>query len=104
MAEEKRKTKVLSMPRVKLEKPGDTVQGYLLGLNDVEGKKGLYKEAMVRKEDGTGAFTIALGVSAQKVLALIAVGEWFKLTLTGTSKTAGGNFVNEYQIEVADED
>lgn len=91
------------MPRVKLEKEGDAAEGYFMGLNDVEGKKGLYKEAMIRREDGTGAFTVALGVSAQKVFALLAVGEWVKITLKGTTKTQGGNFVNEYQIEVADE-
>jgi hypothetical protein len=96
------KMKSLVMPRVKLVNKGDSVQGFFKGMNEVQGKKGLYHEAILLKEDGT-AVTIALGVVADKIFStLVGEGQLVKVTLQGQTRSGGGYLVNEYDIQVPD--
>jgi hypothetical protein len=94
--------KKISINQVKLEKPGDALEGYLRAVTDVQMKNGMATEAMFQDENG-GFSSVILGVSAAKLIKTRNLGEYLKITLKGTEKTLNGFNVNTYDIEVGDE-
>ena len=89
----------VSVELVKLKKAGDSVEGFLRQINDVQMAKGPATEIVLEGTDGTPRSSI-LGTSASKAVRLLAIGEYVRITLKGTEKTLSGNNVNLYDVEV----
>jgi hypothetical protein len=95
--------KKISIAQVKLKKAGDKIEGYIRQINPVQMAKGPATELVVESEDGVVSSAI-LGVAAAKAINLRTVGEYVRVTLTGSENTQGGNRVNLYDVEVAEDD
>jgi hypothetical protein len=98
-----KKFKKISILQVKLKKAGDSIEGFVRQINEVQMQKGPATELVV--EDDKGAVkSCILGVGAAKAIKLRVPGEYVKVTLQGTERTASGNNVNLYDVEVAEDD
>ena len=103
MVQEKstKKFKKISIAQVKLKKAGDSIEGFIRQINDVQMAKGPAVELVVESESGEVSSCI-LGVAAAKAVKLRVAGEYVKVTLRGSENTLAGNRVNLYDVEVAE--